>query len=477
LRSENIRSSAPYSIKRQLTLSVTLLVSVLLICSLYFTFHSAKHEVEEVYDARLGQSAKLLFLATSLAKSHDDLTTYSQQFDLWMDNIQQLTEGEDDDEVTAYGHPYEHNLVFQFYGRGQLLWSSIPELPKLSKSKSENGFHDVEVTGEKWRTFQLTSNKTSPGDYVVVAEKYAIRQEIINEIALSTIIEQLFLLPALLIVLLWLIAKYFRPIDQLRTAITERNAHHLDRIHVKDHTIELAPLVDALNALLEELERAWQREKRFTRAAAHELKTPLTILRLNVENALLTDDPKQKQQDLQNILLGIKRNDRLINQLLTLAKVDSKSERAIDSVDLYRLLQRVIGDLAPLALKQQQDISLEGQCGKFLGDSALLEVLFRNLIDNAIRYSGEGSAINVVVSESNGAIEVLVADNGIAIPDVTRQRLFEAFYRGKTDRGDGAGLGMAICKDIATLHNATIELLPRSDGKNTFLVRFSARQS
>ncbi|MGD8123052.1 ATP-binding protein [Vibrio sp. TRT 2004] len=475
MKNNLFKRQAPYSIKRQLTLSVTILVSVLLMVSLYFSFQSAKHEVEEVYDARLGQSAKLLLLAISLSKNQNELINHRDQFDSWMDNISKLAK--DDDEGTEYGHPYEQNLVFQLFSRTELVWSSIEELPALSTSPQSNGFSDVEIAGESWRTFQLAFvDEQGTNEYVVVAEKHEIRQEIINEIALSTSIEQLFLLPTLLAVLLWLIAKYLRPIDQLRTAIAQRNAHHLDRIHVKDHTVELAPLVDALNTLLEELDLAWQREKRFTRAAAHELKTPLTILRLNVENALSTDEPEQKQQALHNILLGIERTDRLIQQLLTLAKVDSASERAIDTVDLNALLQRVIGDLAPLALKQQQDICLEGSASQFLGDTALVEVLFRNLIDNAIRYSGQGSEIRVVMSEQNGVIEVKVSDNGESISSLVRERLFEAFYRGQSDRGDGAGLGMAICKDIATLHNASIELLPRKDDWNVFIVRFSANR-
>ena len=288
----NSSNNKPYSIKRQLTLSVSILVSVLLMISLYFSFNSARHEVDEVYDARLGQSAKLILLAISLSDNQEGIVNHRQQFDTWMDNIRQLSVN--DEEATVYGHPYEQNLVFQLYRGEKLLWSSAKDLPPLSPSAQNNGFSDVEVGGELWRSFQLTFiNDQGQSEYVVAAEKHSIRQEIINEIALSTSIEQLFLLPALLVVLLWLIAKYFRPIDQLRTAIAQRNAHHLDRIHVKDHTVELAPLVDALNILLEELEMAWQREKRFTRAAAHELKTPLTILRLNAENAISTDDPAE----------------------------------------------------------------------------------------------------------------------------------------------------------------------------------------
>ncbi len=103
----------------------------------------------------------------------------------------------------------------------------------------------------------------------------------------------------------------------------------------------------------------------------------------------------------------------------------------------------------------------------------MLEVLFRNLIDNAIRYSGQGSEIRVVLKEQNSSVEVLISDNGPDIPPITRERIFEAFYRGQSERRGGAGLGMAICKDITALHNASLELLPRSHGYNTFLVRFN----
>lgn len=307
---------------------------------------------------------------------------------------------------------------------------------------------------------------------MVVAEKQKIRKEIIHEIALSTSIEQLLLLPTLLLLLFWLIDRYFRPINDLRTAITQRNVHRLDRIHVTDNTTELAPLVEALNSLLSELEQAWQREKRFTRAAAHELKTPLTILRLNVENALESNDPEQLRGDLHNILQGIERTDRLIHQLLTLAKVDSLSERVFDNVELTPLLQTVVADLAPLALRQDQDISLSPAEVTLSGDKMLLEVLFRNLVDNAIRYSGAHSEIQVSVQENRNAIKILVSDTGPAIPQETRERIFEQFYRGHSEKGDGAGLGMSICKDIATLHSATIELITRENGKNTFVVAF-----
>lgn len=467
-----LKDHKPYSLKRKLTLSVGLLVSSLLLISLFFSFQSAKHEVEEVYDARLGQSAKLMFLTLSVSKEESKLANHSELFQRWMQNIKLLSK-EDDDKATKFGHPYEQNLVFQFFRDDQLLWSSTPRLSPLSSSSNNNGYSDIEQEGTAWRTFQLSFPQSAhKNEYVVVAEKQEIRDEIIREIAMSTLLEQVLLLPTLLLLLFWLIDRYFRPINELRSAITQRNAHRLDRIHVKDNTTELDPLVDALNSLLSELEQAWQREQRFTRAAAHELKTPLTILRLNAENALESNDPEQLRGDLENILKGIDRTDRLIHQLLTLAKVDTLSADAFETIELKPLLQTVIAELAPLALRQNQDISLTAPNLQLSGDPLLLGVLFRNLIDNAIRYSGAHSEIQVRVSQEPGTISVSVSDTGPEIPQATRERIFEQFYRGHSETGDGAGLGMSICKDIAERHRASIEITPRENGTNTFVVLF-----
>lgn len=464
----SLKSNTTYSIKRRLIGVVIILSITMITLSLYFSLQFAKHETQEVYDARLGQTAKLFSLTTS--SFHADLTdpAIRRQFELWMGHIRQLS-GSDDDQDTPYGHPYEQNIIFQFYQTGQLIWSSNKEIDALSPSPVFAGFGDQSTTGGEWRVFQL---RTSDKDYILVAEKQSIRQEIIDEVALSTVIPQLVLLPLFIIILIYFIGKSFRPISELRTAISQRSIQKLDRIYVANQTLELSPLVDTLNQLLEQLDLAWQREKRFTRMAAHEIKTPLTILRLNAENALHSQDKLQLEQDLSNLLQGIDRTDRILHQLLTLAKVDSITNLERSTVELSSLLQSVLSDLVQLALRNDQQLSLDGDTGEILGDEILLGLLFRNLIDNAIRYSGAGSQINVRLVESDMYYEVFVSDTGPNISDEAREKLFDNFYRANTEKGDGAGLGMSIARDIALLHNATIELLPRSGNKNTFRVRF-----
>ncbi len=435
--------------------------------ALLFSAMSTKHETQEVYDARLGQTAKLLLLTTSSFESQLSKASIQSQFEAWMQKIRQLSDSDDD--PTEYGHPYENNIVFQLYKNNALVWSSRKDAGVLSPSPEFSGFGDREVDGREWRIFQLHSTDS---EFVLVAEKHSIRQEIINEVVLSAILPQMILFPLFIVILIYFIGKSFRPISELRLAISQRSIEKLDRIYVSNQTLELSPLVDTLNQLLEQLEMAWQRERQFTRMAAHEIKTPLTILRLNAENALHSQDKEQLEQDLSNLLKGIDRTDRVLHQLLTLAKVDSITNLEKQEVVLNNVLQSTLSDLAQLALRNDQHLSLEGDTCSIQGDAFLLGLLFRNLIDNAIRYSGNGSNIDVHLVASDYWYEVFISDTGQNISDEAREKLFDSFYRANTEKGDGAGLGMSIARDIAQLHNATLELMPREDNRNTFRIRF-----
>ncbi|MCG6217545.1 ATP-binding protein [Vibrio furnissii] len=467
-----MKNSAEYafSIKKRLTIAVVLLSTVLILVSLFFSFTASQHEIEEVYDARLGQSAKMLLLGMPVKEDGLEARRASEILDTWMARIAKQSKG--GDSPTTFGHPYERNILIQFYLSGELVWSSIPTISRVAHDPRYAGFGYLDIEGKPWRFFQLplpTQYHTQP-EYVIVAEKQSIRDEMSRELALSTALPQLILIPCLALVMALLIGKHFEPISELKRAITQRNANKLDSIYVSNPTQELSPLVDSLNRLLTELDQAWQRERRFTRMAAHELKTPLTVLRLNAENALLSQNEAQLKSDLSNILRGIERTDRLIQQLLMLARVESIHDLTFSSINLTKLVQGVVAELVPLALRNQQELSLDGDDIFVLGDESLLRILFTNLVDNAIRYSGAGSQIKVEVQEEGQVVNVWVSDTGEALSEEAREKLFENFYRANTEKGDGAGLGMSITKDIAKLHHGTITLMPRENERNTFWV-------
>lgn len=459
-----------FSIKKRLTVSVIVLSSILILISLLFSFSSSRHEIQEVYDARLGQSAKMLLLSLPISEQSLETEQTRQLFDVWEKRISAQAKG--NDAPTPFGHPYEQNILVQFYLGKSFVWSSIPHIKHLQHDPNYAGFGDMMINGVQWRYFQLPLPKglTEQKEYIIVAEKESIRDEMIHELALSSALPQLILIPCLAVIMVFLIDKHFKPISELKFAIAQRNANKLDSIYVANPTQELSPLVGALNGLLNELDLAWQREKRFTRMAAHELKTPLTILRLNAENALNSQNKEQLSQDLNNILKGIDRTDRMIQQLLTLAKVESMQEMHFNKLDLTKLSQSVIAERAPLALRNNQEFIFEAEDITVHGDEALLRVLLTNLVDNAIRYSGDHSQIIVRIEEESTAVKLSVSDTGKAISSETREKMFDNFYRANTEKGDGAGLGMSITRDIAKLHGGSIELLPRKEDRNTLLV-------
>jgi two-component system sensor histidine kinase QseC len=473
------KQASPVGIKKRLIITTVCVSSFLVLLSWSMIFYQTQHEINEVYDARLGQSAKIIALSMPNLL-HGQPEAKIKVYENWYDSI--ALNATEEDEATRFGHPYEQNFIFQLFSLNKVMIKS-PDAPNvLIGDTSQSGFSFVTIDNEGWRRFQIEL-PPQPGMtdkiFLVAAENSAIRQELINEIAMSTGLPQLLLIPCLALTIIILVNKFLQPISELRQAIAQRNINKLDRIIVTTPTKELTPLVGQLNFLFAELDKAWQRERRLTRTAAHELKTPLTVLRLNAENALNSQNKDELDNDLRNILLGIDRTDRLIQQLLMISKIESQQHHMTEKVNLTHCLREVLAAVAPLALKQQQTLALDGNDTVCIqGDSTILAILFSNIIDNAIRYSGVNASIGVCVMDpaadkAEVKAEVRISDNGPAIADDIRDKMFEKFYRGHSERGDGAGLGMSIAADIAKLYNGHVRLLPAQSGRgNVFSIVF-----
>ena len=465
------------SIKKRLITLTVAAATVLIAISWSLIFAESKHEIDEIFDARLGQSAKLLALsAPQLLKMPPE--QMAQFYDDWYQGISNHSHSNvSDDDPTPYGHPYEQKLMFQLFDtQGNVLLRS-PSAPEHPLSTPDNiGYHPMTFDDQRWQSFQIRlpfHDNNQDAAFLVVAEKQAIRDELIDEIAFSTGIPQLLLIPCLALAIILLVNYVMKPVGELQQALSQRTINKLHAIRVSQPTVELKPLIDQLNYLLSELDKAWVREKRFTHTAAHELKTPLAVLRLNAENALSSENPAELQNDLSHILKGIDRTDRLIQQLLMLARVESGNSFSFKPLDLMACLRDVIASLAPFALRQEQNLSLDGPTSLTVeANLPLLRSLFSNLIDNAIRYAGGHADINIrVQTQGEDQIQIRVCDSGQPIPEAIRERIFEKFFRANTERGDGAGLGMSIIRDIAELHGGTISLESQSSAeKNCFLV-------
>ncbi|SET50435.1 sensor histidine kinase [Thorsellia anophelis] len=474
-------TAKPFSIKKRLILSILTVLIIFLTIAITMAYLFARHEIEEVYDAHLSQSAKML--ESFMNNLSDDTITHQEHalYQAWFDAM--VTARQPEKKAFTTGHPYEQNFIFQIYQNGKLIWQSNTSQLPIHHIPNFQGFADIIVNHTNWRVFQLpvTDNQLDDSNtnqsYILVAENSEIRNEITNEIALSSALPLMLLIPILLILIILLIDNNLQPLNTLRIAISQRHANKLDHIYLANPPTELTSLVSTLNQLLTELEHAREREKRFTLMAAHELKTPLTILRLNAQNAMTYQDQYERLDAFKNILEGIDRTDRLIQQLLTFAKLEQLKYIDKKEIDLASVIKNEIASLAPFAIKQNQEISFEGEPINFNADELLIPLLFRNLIDNAIRYSGFGSTITIKLFFDDSSITIIVSDTGETIPDEVKLRLFENFYRGHAENGQGAGLGMSIIKEIVTLHDGSISINNFEDehGKlgNHFKVMFN----
>lgn len=461
----------PRSIRRFLLTGILTLVGLSLTISAVIGYLEASHEMEELFDARLAQSARITdqllerYLAQQGALPANG-TIYQdwevQNPDEWTKDHSFNLSGEDR-ELTPYGHEFERNLYFQLINDKGVMLLRSPSAPDQPLVELTRGFSTVKKDHHQWRTFTLYNEDGRT--WLVVAERDDERSELASKMAALTMLPLLLTLPFLLVLLWWLITRGLAPLRLLAQAISERHPANLSPLNLKIGAHELTPLTNEINRLMHALAETIEREKQFTNEAAHELRTPLAVLRIHSENALSAEDEESRQQSMHKMLQALDRSDRLIRQLLTQARIDNQQGVVQSELNLSQLLQTSLATLAPIALKKDQQLSLEGDENLMvMGQGTLLDLLFSNLIDNALRYTQAGGEITVEVRQEGHRVRVDIRDNGPGIPTAALSRLCERFFRVNPQQGDGVGLGMAIVSRIAQLHGAELDVHNRPEG-------------
>ena len=315
---------------------------------------------------------------------------------------------------------------------------------------------------------------------VQVAETLNQRNALAREILAHAIVPQL-----LLIVLaggaVWFgVRNGLWPLDRLRHALARRSHLDLAPIEEKGVPSEVQPLVDEVNELMARLGQALDLKNRFIADAAHQLKTPVSGLKAQIELALRETDPQRLHHAMAQLYMGVDRLSRLVRQLLSLARNEPGAADSLrmQPLDLAALALEVSMEWVPQALPREIDLGFEGGDAPLMirADADRLRELLNNLVDNAVRYSRQGGRITVAVQPApDGQVRLAVSDDGPHIPPEERTRIFERFHRLLGTVADGSGLGLAIVSEIATLHGARITLTKDEDGiGNTFSVLFPA---
>ncbi len=402
------------------------------------SYTTTRHEIDELYDGEMAQTARVLLgvYNSRLINSRGDTQITSSPF-----------EG---------GEDYENKLVFQIWDKNGKLLMRSANAPLEPLSSEAGVFQTRDIYGNAVRT--LSMKDPGGGLIVHVGQNIEIRRENATEILESLSYIMIFAFP----VFLWLIHKGVnqgtRFLNNLSEKIARRAEDDLSPIETEDIPLEIRGIVEALNKLMSKVSMVLARERQFISDASHELRTPLAGIKAHAQLAL--KDKGHEQAALARIVEGVDRTTRIANQLLTLSGIDAMNELdQTDTIDVGGLVERVVQDMDTEISEKSIRVSIRLDTEKRLtGNEALLYILFRNLIDNAVRYSPPGSELKVVYQYEESALALSVIDQGPGISADQRERVFDRFYRDINIEGEGSGLGLAIARKIADLHQAVIVL-------------------
>jgi signal transduction histidine kinase len=356
-------------------------------------------------------------------------------------------------------------------GRGLYASRAHAALPQ----RAQLGFADVGVAGQVWRSFSVAL----PSRVIQVSQPLAIRRKLAADAAWAAVLPLLLVAPFMAGAAWWLTALALRPLQRVAEDVRRRDEQSLQPLPAAGLPDEVAPLVASLNALLQRLGRSLDTQRAFVADAAHELRSPLTALKLQLQLLKRTGSQAERGAAAEALGAGIERAARLVEQLLTLARTEPGAAAApMQALDLSELVREALADTVPLALARGTQLELVADAPVPIdGDRAALAALVRNLADNALRYSPRGARVELQVAAPDGVPTLQVDDAGPGIPPAERERVFDRFYRRGLADEPGTGLGLAIVRGVAQRHGATLQLDDSALGGLRVILRFRARSS
>ena len=421
------------SLQWRLTLSLLLATGLVWVVVLALTWQETQHELTELLDAHLAQTASIL-----VAQAGDD--------------------HDDDFTVAPVLHKYQPRVAFQVWHEGALMARSsmAPEQPMAPLGK--DGVSDQQFQGKSWRAFHAQGRKDDI--QVLVAEVQSARNDILNAGLRSAMAPLLMALPMLALLVWWAVFRALKPLRQVSQSVSRRQPQALQPLTSTDIPSEVRPLVEALNRLFEKVAAQIESERRFTADAAHELRTPIAAIRMHAQVTQGAESPVDRANALASVLSGCDRASHLIGQLLELARLDAEfsadpSHPACDAVAETRDIMAILG---PEALARGQSLSLQAPDRLMLAmPVGLIGVLVRNLVDNALRYSPDGAQVRVLWQGGpQPRLDIEDAGPGLSAADLAR--LGDRFFRGAGRAAQGSGLGWSIVRRLAQRHHLAVDV-------------------
>jgi two-component system OmpR family sensor kinase len=389
-----------------------------------FTYLKAWHEADEIFDYQMQQMALSFHgeLGPSIGKRPATKDALEEQFDF---------------------------VVQVWTAAGALLYQSEPH-PGLPM-QNRTGFHDAFTADGAWRVFASRTQDR----IIQIAQQAEARREMAGELAGQVLLPVVAVIPLLMLAVWVVITRSLRPLEGARRLVALRAANDLFELPLDGLPQEVAPLAAEINHLFARVGALIHSKRAFLTDAAHELRTPLAALLLQVQNARAATDPRAHERALDRLQVGVERATRLVDQLLTGACIEADEVPPGSSVqlDLSLIARDVVVELTPLAEARGVDLGLKvGQAAWIEGHATALASMLRNLVENAVKYAGEGGIVDVSVERHEARIVASVEDNGPGIDPSEYARVFDRFYRGRASRGVGSGLGQPIARPLVEAH-------------------------
>lgn len=429
----------PRSLRGRLLALVLGAVTLTWLAAAALTARDARHELDELLDGHLAQAAALLVVQQTRA------------------------EGDEDGERAVDApqlHRYAPKVAFQVWHEGRLSMrsSNAPAVPMVSAGEGfREGLRTVAIDGQDWRVFAAYGAERDVQVYV--GEQLSSRGAILRAVLRGLGVTLLLALPLLALAAWWAVQSGTAPLRRLGAQLAQRQPQALQPVVLERAPTEVEPLLDALNGLFARIGVLLESERRFTADAAHELRTPIAAIRTQAQVALGEADDALRTHALHATLEGCDRATRLVEQLLTLARLEHDEAVLRQPVDLAALARRVAAEVAPRALQRRQVLEVQADTPCVCqGNETLLAVLLRNLLDNALRYSPPGAAVQLSLRPGPGGATLRVEDGGPGLSDAEQARLGERFFRVPGHDAPGSGLGWSIVRRIAAVHGLQIEV-------------------
>ncbi|MFD0914243.1 ATP-binding protein [Methylophilus luteus] len=435
------------SIRAELAITLTIAIVGVIGLLSFLSYRSAAEELGELYDANLQQ------LATVIAANDGQ----------WLLSAGTPAAAPANSKIQG-----EEDYLIKIFHGDNAVYSSHQQV--FDASAVPAGLSTQWLNHKRWQVYVVKRAALT----VIVAQDDKLRRRTIRETAIHLIIPQLLIVPLLVVIALLLIRKTFRPLLAISSAIAARSPESLQPLALEKVPSELRPIVQALNQWMHKVAQTVAMQKRFTCDAAHELRTPVTALKLQI-SAMAQAGKQEFNQWVSLANAGVARMERLVQQLLTLARVDPDAlPQAQQTLHLNPLVIKVLNELKAIYLKKQLDIGFTHSDQVHIpGVAEEIEILLNNVIINAIHYTPPQGTINLKLVQQDHAVLFEVEDSGPGIAEAALDKVFDRFYRGPDSASPGSGLGLAIVREIAHKHHAEVRLTNRPAGAGLIVsVRF-----